>query len=163
MNSCPPQHLAGAVVLPSVEDGHTFSINFSSGEVYKVPALLLMYLVPAGCQVRASQVRERQVWVDRLRVAAHRHTEARDMTKAAADGEQLQSLSLSALGALGSVHDVLRKVEEKQRLLAEAIEALPPGREREEGEEVGTTVTPHCHDPKLLLKATSHSTVASCS
>ena len=156
------QHLAGAVVVPSEEDGHTFSINFGSGEVYKV---------------RASQTRERQVWVDRLRACSHRHGLAlglprvpgrdRPITPPGAKShvtgsepsDQLQSLSLSALDAFGSVHDMLHRVEEKHRSLSEAIEALPPGREREE--ERGTTsVQPHCHDPKLLLlKATSQSTL----
>ena len=155
------QHLAGAVVVPSQEDGHTFSINFSSGEVYKV---------------RASQVRERQVWVDRLRACSHRHSLARagarggsrEQTTTTPPGlrvqgeqaDQLQSLPLSTLDAFGSVHDMLRKVEEKHRHLSETIEALPPGKVREEGEAVPDTVTPHCHDPKLLLlKATSQSTM----
>ena len=157
------QHLAGAVVVPSEEDGNTFSINFGSGEVYKV---------------RASQTRERQVWVDRLRACSHRHGHALGVPRApgrdrpitppgakshvtgSEPSDQLQSLSLSALDAFGSVHDMLHRVEEKHRSLSEAIEALPPGKEREEGETVATSVQPHCHDPKLLLlKATSQSTL----
>lgn len=158
------QHLAGAVVVPSEEDGHTFSINFGSGEVYKV---------------RASQTRERQVWVDRLRACSHRHGLALGVPRApggrdrpitppgakshvtgSEPSDQLQSLSLSALDAFGSVHDMLHRVEEKHRSLSEAIEALPPGKEREEGESVASSVQPHCHDPKLLLlKATSQSTL----
>ena len=157
------QHLAGAVVVPSEEDGNTFSINFGSGEVYKV---------------RASQTRERQVWVDRLRACSHRHGLALSVPRApgrdrpitppgakshvtgAEPSDQLQSLSLSALDAFGSVHDMLHRVEEKHRSLSEAIEALPPGKEREEGDMVASSVQPHCHDPKLLLlKATSQSTL----
>jgi len=157
------QHLAGAVVVPSEEDGNTFSINFGSGEVYKV---------------RASQTRERQVWVDRLRACSHRHGLALGVPRApgrdrpitppgakshvtgSEPSDQLQSLSLSALDAFGSVHDMLHRVEEKHRSLSEAIEALPPGKEREEGETMATSVQPHCHDPKLLLlKATSQSTL----
>ena len=75
-----------------------------------------------------------------------------------ADGEpseQLQTLSLSALDAFGSVHDMLRKVEDKHRALAEAIEGLPIGKEGSSGRERGK-----CHDPQLLvLKATSQSTL----
>ena len=158
------QHLAGAVVVPSEEDGHTFSINFGSGEVYKV---------------RASQTRERQGWGDRLRACSHRHGLALGVPRApggrdrpitppgakshvtgSEPSDQLQSLSLSALDAFGSVHDMLHRVEEKHRSLSEAIEALPPGKEREEGETMATSVQPHCHDPKLLLlKATSQSTL----
>ena len=158
------QHLAGAVVVPSEEDGNTFSINFGSGEVYKV---------------RASQTRERQVWVDRLRACSHRHglairasvrSAGKDRTttppgaKSHVSGsepsDQLQSLSLSALDAFGSVHDMLHRVEEKHRSLSEAIEALPLGKEKEEGEGETEKVEAHCHDPKLLLlKATSQSTL----
>ena len=32
------QEMEGALVMPSEEDSHTFCINFSSGEVYKVRA-----------------------------------------------------------------------------------------------------------------------------
>ena len=54
-------YLAGALVLPSDEDSQTFSVNFASGEVYKV---------------RATNPRERQIWVDRIRACAHFHNEA---------------------------------------------------------------------------------------
>jgi hypothetical protein len=30
------QHLAGAVVLPSEEDSQTFTVNFATGEIFKV-------------------------------------------------------------------------------------------------------------------------------
>ena len=33
------QVMEGALIIPSEEDGHTFSINFSTGEVYKVRAV----------------------------------------------------------------------------------------------------------------------------
>ena len=159
------QHLAGAVVVPSEEDGNTFSINFGSGEVYKV---------------RASQTRERQVWVDRLRACSHRQglairasvrtvagrdrasspPGAKSHVSGSEPSDQLQSLSLSALDAFGSVHDMLHRVEEKHRSLSEAIEALPLGKEKEEGEGETEKVEAHCHDPKLLLlKATSQSTL----
>ena len=46
------QEIEGALIIPSEEDSHTFSINFSSGELYKV---------------RAAEARERQLWVDKLR------------------------------------------------------------------------------------------------
>jgi len=158
------QQLAGAVVVPSEEDGQTFSVNFASGEVFKL---------------RASHTKERQIWVDRLRACAHRHNLVDQITRGSAarqeagrerpltppgarshiaDGEpseQLQTLSLSALDAFGSVHDMLRKVEDKHRALAEAIEGLPIGKEGSSGRERGK-----CHDPQLLvLKATSQSTL----
>jgi len=151
------QLLAGAAVVPSEEDGQTFSVNFASGEVFKL---------------RASHTKERQVWVDRLRACAHRHNLVEQLTRGAGrqeggrerpltppgarshiaggePSEQLQTLSLSALDAFGSVHDMLHKVEEKHRALAEAIECLPP--HPGEGRR-------GCHDPSLLVvKATSQS------
>ena len=48
------QEMEGALVIPSDEDSHTFCINFTSGEVYKV---------------RAAEARERQMWVDKLRAS----------------------------------------------------------------------------------------------
>ena len=112
------QLLAGAAVVPSEEDGQTFSVNFASGEVFKL---------------RASHTKERQVWVDRLRACAHRHNLVEQLTRGAGrqeggrerpltppgarshiaggePSEQLQTLSLSALDAFGSVHDMLHKV-----------------------------------------------------
>nr|CAB3264581.1 oxysterol-binding protein-related protein 11-like [Phallusia mammillata] len=44
--------LAGAVIAPSTEDSYTFSVNAANGEVYKL---------------RASNAKERQEWVSRLR------------------------------------------------------------------------------------------------
>ena len=55
------QHVAGTVVIPSEEDSQTFNVNFASGESYKL---------------RAANVRDRQVWVDRIRAVAHRHESA---------------------------------------------------------------------------------------
>ena len=46
------QEMEGALVIPSEENSHTFSINFSSWRVYKL---------------RAAEARERQMWVDKLR------------------------------------------------------------------------------------------------
>ena len=55
------QHIAGTVVIPSDEDSQTFQVNFASGESYKL---------------RAANVKDRQVWVDRIRAVAHRHESA---------------------------------------------------------------------------------------
>jgi len=160
------QHLAGAVVIPSQEDGQTFSVNFASGEMYKL---------------RAAHPRERQVWVDRLRACAHLHNEAREtgkqQTSSARDllpptppgarshisngepSEQLQTLSLSAVDAFGSVHDIIHKVEAKHQLLLESLESLP--RPPSPMSPVASSAAPlHRHHPQvLLLKATSESTL----
>ena len=55
------EHIAGAVVVPSEEDSQTFNVNFASGESYKL---------------RAPNVRERQIWVDRLRAVSQLHDRA---------------------------------------------------------------------------------------
>jgi len=151
------QHIAGTVVIPSEEDSQTFHVNFASGESYKL---------------RAANVRDRQVWVDRIRAVAHRHESAMARDNAApiihkeflgpppgsksllaSNGQptpQLQHLSLSVLDAFGSVHDILQQTDLKHASLAQTIETLP------------TTTTgsaskfPKCHDDELLvLKATS--------
>lgn len=51
-------HLENAVISPSEEDSNTFNVNSASGEVYRL---------------RASDARERQLWVNRLRTVAERH------------------------------------------------------------------------------------------
>uniref|UniRef100_A0A3P9HE88 Oxysterol-binding protein n=1 Tax=Oryzias latipes TaxID=8090 RepID=A0A3P9HE88_ORYLA len=53
--------LAGAVISPSDEDSHTFTVNAISGEQYKL---------------RACDAKERQHWVSRLQICTQHHTEA---------------------------------------------------------------------------------------
>ena len=48
-------------MVHSDEDSQTYNVNFASGESYKL---------------RASNVRERQVWVDRLRAVSQLHDRA---------------------------------------------------------------------------------------
>jgi len=117
-----------------------------------------------GYKVRAVHAKERQVWVDRIRACALMHNEAlasnhpplairehlpptppgsRSHIASGEPSDQLQNLSLSALDAFGSVHDILHKVDQKHQALAKSIESLPT-----------------CHDQDLLiLKATSQSTL----
>jgi len=163
------QHLAGAVVIPSEEDGQTFTVNLASGEMFKV---------------RASHAKERQMWVDRLRACAHMHNQALAGNNTTANmrehlttppggrsltsgepSDQLQNLSLTALDAFGSVHDILHKVEEKHHSLASYIETLPLGKVTSI-EDLANHVyemqplEPTCHnDQLLLLKATSQATL----
>ncbi|XP_059822341.1 oxysterol-binding protein-related protein 11 isoform X2 [Hypanus sabinus] len=53
--------LAGAVISPSDEDSHTFTVNAAIGEQYKL---------------RATDAKERQHWVSRLQICTQHHTEA---------------------------------------------------------------------------------------
>lgn len=53
--------LAGAVISPSDEDSYTFTVSPAAGESYKL---------------RATDTRDRQMWLNRLRVIAEMHTRA---------------------------------------------------------------------------------------
>lgn len=53
--------LAGAVISPSDEDPYTFTVSPAAGESYKL---------------RAVDTRDRQMWLNRLRVVAEMHTRA---------------------------------------------------------------------------------------
>lgn len=146
------QHLAGCIVVPSDEDSLTFNAIFASGETYKL---------------RASNVRERQVWVDRLRAVAQLHEKAiahthppvahshsppppppgvkSQLTARGEPTESLQNLSLSVLEAFGSVHDILHQADLKHMGLRDAIEQLPMHGPK-----------PSCLDDDMLtVKATS--------
>lgn len=173
------QYLAGSVVLPSDEDSHTFSVNFASGEVYKV---------------RATHPRERQIWVDRIRACAHLHNEAlasnnpppltirehlpptppgsrSHLAKNGEPSEELISLSLSAMDAFASVHDIIHKVSEKHEGIVEFIEAQPlhpakvsdqPPDSRSASELMSSTKADPLSclsEELLLLKSTSQSTL----
>ena len=149
------QHLGGSVVNQSDEDGQTFTINFATGEVWKV---------------RASHAKERQVWVDRLRACCetlshHSLPPLRDHRPLTPPGsrshfsngepsDQLQNLSLSVLDAFGSVHDILNKVDKQHNDITNMIEAFPA----KKANDPANTIS--CHDPDLLkLKATSAATL----
>ncbi|XP_074070816.1 oxysterol-binding protein-related protein 11 isoform X2 [Macrotis lagotis] len=66
-------HLAGAVISPSDEDSHTFTVNAASGEQYKL---------------RATDAKERQHWVSRLQICTQHHTEAIGKMMTHAEGHQ---------------------------------------------------------------------------
>ncbi|XP_026802705.3 oxysterol-binding protein-related protein 11 isoform X1 [Pangasianodon hypophthalmus] len=68
--------LGGAVISPSDEDSHTFTVNAISGEQYKL---------------RAADAKERQHWVSRLQICTQHHTEAMGKTN-----PPLKTRSLSA-------------------------------------------------------------------
>ncbi|XP_018430360.1 PREDICTED: oxysterol-binding protein-related protein 11 [Nanorana parkeri] len=136
--------LAGAVISPSDEDSHTFTVNAASGEQYKL---------------RASDAKERQHWVSRLQICTQHHTEAigknnpplksRSFSLASqgsgnSPGSQRRpsqnpaSLNVNrALPAnrraqilqpdhLGEVREMMTQAEGQQRDLMRTIEGLPP-------------------------------------
>ncbi|GBM05865.1 Oxysterol-binding protein-related protein 11 [Araneus ventricosus] len=51
-------YLAGAVVIPSEDDNQSFSVSGDTGEVYRL---------------KASDAKERQIWVDKIRSVIERH------------------------------------------------------------------------------------------
>ncbi|XP_021507216.1 oxysterol-binding protein-related protein 11 isoform X2 [Meriones unguiculatus] len=84
--------LAGAVISPSDEDSHTFTVNAASGEQYKL---------------RATDAKERQHWVSRLQICTQHHTEAIGKMMSHAEGQQRDLMKriecLPASGLLSSL------------------------------------------------------------
>merc|ERR1719192_385221 len=93
-----------ATVIPSQDDENTFTINFVSGDHYKV---------------RASSARERQVWVDRLRHCISHQSGTEEERPPGSD----LSLPLSSRDTFGSVREELEKVYERQELVSRYIES----------------------------------------
>lgn len=155
------QFLVGTMVVPSDEDSQAFSVVFATGDTYKL---------------RASNTRERQVWVDRIRhvgqlydnALAHNHHHQTTFVKPGTPpigakshlsfngqpSDALQTLSLSVLDAFGSVHDILQQTDTKHQILAASIETLPL--------RAANDMTPTCLDEDLLIiKATSQAALQS--
>lgn len=143
--------LAGAVISPSDEDSYTFTVSPASGESYKL---------------RATDTRDRQMWLNRLRVVAEMHTRAiahnhpplaprehRTAGGVSSGGMQPVSsappMGLAVLDAFTQVAEVLEEARRQHSVLATAIEDMPS---------FGTGM--RCTDPNLLLlKATSQATL----
>lgn len=77
--------LSGAIVTPSEDDGQTFNVCSSSGEIYKL---------------RASDSRERQFWVDRLRQVSQNNS---------IRFQESNSLEISASSSFDAVTKILEK------------------------------------------------------
>lgn len=146
-------HLAGAVISPSDEDSSTFTVNSASGEVFKL---------------QAADARERQEWVNRLRVVAEMHTMAIAQSNPPLPPREHHSVlplthtaalptaqgprvhcSLAVLDAFQTASAHLQKAEQSTKNLAQMIDNLP-------------TSGPVTNlDPDLLMvKATSQATIA---
>ncbi|XP_051567052.1 oxysterol-binding protein-related protein 11-like [Myxocyprinus asiaticus] len=83
--------LAGAVISPSDEDSHTFTVNAISGEQYKL---------------RATDAKERQHWVSRLQICAQHHTEAMGKTNPPLQTRSLSIASQGSGSSPGSQHRI---------------------------------------------------------
>jgi hypothetical protein len=111
----------------------TFTVNFASGDVYKL---------------RAANVKERQIWVDQIRAVCLRHDTA--LASVASGTKQppvlpptppgsrshicsngqpasdaLQHLSLSVLDAFASAHDIIHQMQIKVRISFLSLSHLP--------------------------------------
>ncbi|XP_068237892.1 oxysterol-binding protein-related protein 11-like isoform X3 [Palaemon carinicauda] len=142
--------LAGAVISPSDEDSYTFTVSPAAGESYKL---------------RATDTRDRQMWLNRLRVVAEMHTRAiahnhpplaprehRTQGGSGGSSQQISSappMGLAVLDAFTQVAEVLEESHRQHSVLANAIEDMPS---------FGTGM--RCTDSNLLLlKATSQATL----
>ncbi|KAK3914666.1 Oxysterol-binding protein-related protein 11 [Frankliniella fusca] len=140
-------HLAAAVISPSDEDSNTFTVNSTSGELFKL---------------RAGDARARQDWVNRLRAVAEMHTiaiaqsnpplpprEHHTLGTSSTNPNPLVHCTMALLDAFSMVRDHLQKAEHCNSLLVRAVEDLPvsgPGM--------------HSSDADLLvLKATTSATL----
>uniref|UniRef100_A0A8B9LWB2 Oxysterol-binding protein n=1 Tax=Astyanax mexicanus TaxID=7994 RepID=A0A8B9LWB2_ASTMX len=79
--------LAGAVISPSDEDSHTFTVNAISGEQYKL---------------RAADAKERQHWVSRLQICTQHHTEAMGKTNPPLKTRSMSTTSQGSASSPGS-------------------------------------------------------------
>uniref|UniRef100_A0A672ML39 Oxysterol-binding protein n=1 Tax=Sinocyclocheilus grahami TaxID=75366 RepID=A0A672ML39_SINGR len=147
--------LAGAVISPSDEDSHTFTVNAISGEQYKL---------------RASDAKERQHWVSRLQICAQHHTEAMGKGSGSSPGSQHRVnqnsnalLGLSQLQRGSSLYSSRKSLLPDHLLEAREMMSQAQGQHRDliqsiEGLPCSQGPSPLDQD-LLLLKATSLATM----
>lgn len=90
--------LSGSIITPSEEDGQTFNVCSSSGEIYKL---------------RAADSRERQFWVDKLRQVSQNHDLKRNNSN---------PLEISAVSSLEAVRKIILKAEQDLQQLETSID-----------------------------------------
>lgn len=90
--------LSGSIITPSEEDGQTFSVCSSSGEIYKL---------------RAADSRERQFWVDQLRQVSQCHELNRKTSN---------PLEISAVSSLEAVREIILSAKQDLQHLEDSID-----------------------------------------
>jgi len=140
-------HLEAAVISPSDEDSNTFTVNSSSGEIFKL---------------RAQNARARQEWVNRLRAVSQLHATAtaqsnpplppRELSSQGGPSSLSSSSSLALWDAFTAVREHLFRAEQNSFLLSRAIDDLPTCGE-----------VRHVDPELLLLKASSQAMIMSLS
>ncbi|XP_041366890.1 oxysterol-binding protein-related protein 11-like [Gigantopelta aegis] len=135
-------HLAAAVVSPSDEDSQTFTVSAANGDIYRL---------------RASDAKERQQWVDRIRSTAEFHTAHIGQSLTSENIHSLRSQHrgsfLSKPDPFKQVKEYLLEAEDYWKHLGEKISILPYS----DSNKYLTALDPDL----LLLKATSAATLHS--
>lgn len=145
--------LSGAVISPSDEDSQTFSVNFATGDTFKL---------------RAVDAKERQHWVNQLRAITQQHTQPLGQQKILHHPDQIDGVveapsdlfSLNneimmfpsancANNAISEAKSIILQTELSHEALALYIESLPGN----------GSLTSYDND-LLLMKATSRATVS---
>ena len=90
--------LSGAIITPSEEDGQTFSVCSSSGEIYKL---------------RATDSRDRQYWVDKLRQVSQNYSLVR---------HDSNPLEISASSSLDAARRILESSKCDLKILESSID-----------------------------------------
>lgn len=90
--------LSGAIITPSEDDGQTFNVCSSSGEIYKL---------------RASDSRERQYWVDKLRQVSQNYSLMKHDTS---------PLEISAVSSLDDAKKILEVSKQDLKRLESSID-----------------------------------------
>ncbi|CAH0391721.1 unnamed protein product [Bemisia tabaci] len=146
-------NLLAAVISPSDEDSHTFTVNSINGESFKL---------------KASDARARQEWVNKLRAAVELHAVAiaqknpplttrdpfigyRSQSSGVLSGSSSSPCSVAIADAFNSVREHLSQVEFSNESLIKAIEELPAN---------GSSLK-HVDTDLLLLKAASQAMCSS--
>lgn len=96
--------LSSSIITPSEEDGQTFNVCSSSGEIYKL---------------RATDSRERQFWVDKLRQVSQSHQLKNNF--------DAFSLEASSTSSLATVREVIFKSRKDLERLENAIDSHTVG------------------------------------
>lgn len=96
-------YLGGAVISPSEEDGLTFTVSSATGETFKL---------------KASDVNERRMWVNKIRQVAEAHHSAFTSYITNIDSQ----LSDQTKSSLNDVRNMLIQAQKYQRSIASDIE-----------------------------------------
>ena len=100
-------HLGGSCVVPSEDDGQTFTVSSDTGASYKL---------------KAADAKERQYWVDKLRQVALMHEG--QIASSSVKSRSSQSAREQSERALENVRSILGSSRKTQRRLAACIESF---------------------------------------